>query len=150
MKEADVLFQKGLHFLAHHSLDQAAVCFENALTLEQQSGGEPPAKLLSYCGYTLAFARKKWNDGLKLCKAAVEKEFFNPDLFFNLGDIYLTRGDKKNAHLAFKRGLTLAPDHPKIRSRMMEMGVRKTAVIPLLSRDNFLNKILGALFRKDD
>jgi tetratricopeptide (TPR) repeat protein len=150
MKEADDLFQKGLHLLAHHSFDQAAVCFEKALSLEQQNGAEPPARLLSYCGYTLAFARKKWNDGLKLCKAAVEKEFFNPDLFFNLGDIYLTRGDKKKAHRAFTRGLTLAPDHPKIRSRMMEMGVRKTSVISFLSRDNFLNKILGVLFRKDD
>ena len=30
------------------------------------------------------------------------------------------------------------------------MGVRKTSVLSFLSRDNFLNKILGVLFRKDD
>ncbi len=98
----------------------------------------------------MAFARKKYNDGLQLCKKAVEKEFFNPDLFFNLGDIYLARGDKKNAHLAFSRGLALAPEHPKIRARIKEMGVRKGPVLSFLDRENFINRFLGALFQDNE
>ena len=150
VKEAEDLFQKGLRFLQTNHLEQAATLFETALTLEQKSGSEPSPKVLSYCGYTMAFARKKYNDGLQLCKKAVEKEFFNPDLFFNLGDIYLARGDKKNAHLAFKRGLALAPEHPKIRARIKEMGVRKGPVLSFLDRENFINRFLGALFQEND
>lgn len=150
VKEAEELFQKGMRLLQTNHLEQAATLFETALTLEQKNGGEPSPKILSYCGYTLAFARKKYNDGLQLCKRAVDKEFFNPDLFFNLGDIYLARGDKKNAHFAFKRGLALAPEHAKIRARIKEMGVRKGPVLSFLARDNFINRFLGLLFRDTD
>jgi len=150
IKEADELFHKGIRMLETNHLEQAATLFETALTLEQKSGADPSPKLLSYCGYTMAFARKKYNDGLQLCRKAVEKEFFNPDLFFNLGDIYLARGDKKNAHLAFTRGLTLSPEHPKIRSRIKEMGLRKGPVLNFLHRDNFINRFLGVLFRENE
>lgn len=150
VREAEELFQKGVRLLQTNHLEQAATLFETALSLEQKSGNDPSARLLSYCGYTLAFARKKYNDGLHLCRRAVEKEFFNPDLFFNLGDIYLARGDKKNAHLAFSRGLSLAPEHPKIRARIKEMGLRKGPILSFLSRTHFLNRFLGALFRDSD
>jgi len=150
VKEAEELFKKGVRLVETNHLEQAATLFETALGLEQQNGGEPSPRIMSYYGYTMAFARKKYNDGIKLCKAAVEKEFFNPDLFFNLGDIYLARGDKKSARVAFRRGLSLAPNHPKIRARIKEMGVRRSSVIPFLGRDHFLNRFLGVLFREAD
>jgi tetratricopeptide (TPR) repeat protein len=150
VKEAEVLLKKGIRMLETNNLEQAATLFETAFGMEQKNGCEPSPRVMSYCGYTMAFARKKYNDGLRMCRAAVEKEFFNPDLFFNLGDIYLARGDKKNAHVAFNRGLSLAPNHHKIRARIKEMGVRKRAVIPFLDREHFLNRFLGALLRESD
>jgi tetratricopeptide (TPR) repeat protein len=148
-KETDELLRKGIRLLETSHLEEAATLFEAALTLEKKSGSEPSPRLLSYCGYTMAFARKKYMDGLQLCKTAVEKEFYNPDLFYNLGEIYLARGDKKNAHAAFTRGLALAPEHAKICARIREMGVRQNPVLPFLDRDNVLNRFLGALFRAD-
>ncbi|MEE9218373.1 MAG: tetratricopeptide repeat protein [Acidobacteriota bacterium] len=149
-RQSEELFQQGLRLLEMNHLDQAATMFEEALKLDQQEGSEAAPRLLSYCGYTLAFARKKYLDGLKLCKMAVEKEFFNPDLFCNLGDIYLSRGDKKRAHKAFRRGLSINPQHAKIRSRIQEMGERKGNIISFLSRTHFLNELLGKLFRAGD
>jgi tetratricopeptide (TPR) repeat protein len=149
-KETDELLRRGIRLLETSHLEEAATLFEAALSLERKNGSEPPPRLLSYCGYTMAFARKKYMDGLQLCKTAVEKEFYNPDLFYNLGEIYLARGDKKNAHAAFTRGLALAPEHAKIRARMKEMGVRRSPVLSFLDRDNVLNRFLGALFRPDD
>jgi len=150
MRKTDELLQKGMHLLERNNLEQAAVLFESALTMEQREGEDPSARLLSYCGYTLAFARKKYLDGLKLCKRAVEIEFFNPDLFCNLGEIYLARGDNKNAHRVFMRGLSISPEHAKLRSRIKEMGLRKRDPLPFLSRDHFLNRWIGQLFRTND
>ncbi|MCZ6779690.1 MAG: tetratricopeptide repeat protein [Acidobacteria bacterium] len=150
MKESDELLQKGKYLLERNNLEQAAVLFESALTLEQREGEDPSARLLSYCGYTLAFARKKYLDGLKLCKRAVEIEFFNPDLFCNLGDIYLARGDKKSAHKAFLRGLAISPEHSRLRSRMKEMGIRKRNIFSFLSRQHRLNSWIGQFFRAND
>jgi tetratricopeptide (TPR) repeat protein len=147
MQDAHRKFRLGLEHLAYRRLEQAASCFEDALARVRRGGFKPSPKLLSYCGYTLAMARKKYSQGLSLCRAAAEREFFNPDLFYNLGEVHLARGDRAGAHHAFRRGLALNPAHVRIRQRLKLMGIRKPPPIGFLPRCNVLNRVLGMALR---
>ena len=143
MKDAQKLYRLGLEHLAARRLEKAAKCFETALALVRQHRLEPPAKLLSYCGYTLALARKRYGHALSLCRVAAEKEFFNPDIFYNLGEVHLARGERGRAHETFCRGLALNPAHVPIRKRLKRMGIRKSPPIGFLARHNIFNRMLG-------
>jgi len=147
MKDAQQMYRRGLDHLAARRLGEAAKCFEAALAIVRKHRLEPPAKLLSYCGYTLALARRKYGQALSLCRAAAEKEFFNPDIFYNLGEVHLARGERGRAHETFCRGLALNPSHVSIRKRLKRMGVRQSPPIGFLARHNIFNRMLGRALR---
>ncbi|MEE9217775.1 MAG: tetratricopeptide repeat protein [Acidobacteriota bacterium] len=147
MQNPQKIFQIGLGFLGSRQLLRAANCFETALALERRNGNDPSPKLLSFFGYTLALARRKYEQGLKLCRVAAEREFFNPDLLCNLGEIHLACGDRARAHHAFRRGLALTPNHRRICLYIREMGIRKAPPVGFLSRHNLINRVLGRALR---
>ena len=138
---------EGMRQFSTHTLSEAAGYFEHALALVRENGSRPSPRLLSYCGYTTAPVRKKYDQGLEMCQLAVEQEYFNPELFCNLADVYLACGDKAHAHQAFNQGLAMNPGHVRIRDRLREMGIRRQPVIQSLPRDHFLNRTLGSLAR---
>ena len=148
LAEVQRLTMEGMRQFSTHTLSEAAGFFEHALALVQESGSRPSARLLSYCGYTTALVRKRYEQGLRMCQLAVEQEFFNPELFCNLADVHLTCGDKAQAHLAFTRGLVLNPGHVRIRDRLREMGIRRGPVIRSLPRSHFINRTLGRMTRE--
>ena len=145
--EVQRLIMEGMRHFATHTLSEAAGYFEHALALAHEAGSRPSPRLLSYCGYTTALVRKKYEQGLNMCELAVEQEYFNPELFCNLADVYLACGDKAHAHQAFNKGLAMNPGHVRIRDRLREMGIRRQPVVQSLARDHFINRSLGRFVR---
>ena len=99
----------------------------------------------SYLGLCLARVDRRSEEALMLCKEAVKKEFFRPELFCNLGRVYLWRGNRAQAYKAFMKGLSLEKNNADIISELKQMGVRKAAVFPFLKRAHFVNRVGGKL-----
>src|SRR3990172_10109332 len=67
---------------------------------------EIPPALLSYYGLCLAY-HQDIKAGLEHCRTALKREFYHPDLYLNLGKVYLKANQKASAvHILYK-GLKL-------------------------------------------
>jgi tetratricopeptide (TPR) repeat protein len=113
--------------------------------------------LLSYYGCLLAIVEKRPEEGIKICRNAIEMlensmpfgtEFFYPVFYLNLGRAYLKAGDRKQAVRAFMEGLKTDPENHDLIWEMKKLGSRKKPPLPFLKRSNPINKYLGLLFSK--
>src|SRR5262245_33004894 len=90
------------------SFKDSAALFRQAIDLERQEGAKnPKMKYVSYLGLALTLMNGKSEEGQKLCEQAVKREFFDPDLYCNLGIVYLRNRLKAQAFEAFQKGLNL-------------------------------------------
>jgi len=105
---------------------------------------EIPPALLSYYGLCLAY-HHDIKTGLEHCHEALKREFYHPDLYLNLGRVYLKANQKASAVQIFYKGLTLDDDHKGILSELNRLGIRMTPIIRFLPRGHFLNRVLGQI-----
>lgn len=138
-------FRRGLASASQGDFIAGLAYFEAAIRLEQQRGAAPPPRFVSYYGACLAEATDHLDEAIEACERAVEVEFYNPDLYLNLGRVYLAGGRKRAAHRTFAAGLRLQGDHPGLRAALLRMGVRRAPVVPFLRRSNPVNRVLGRL-----
>jgi len=110
-----------------------------------KSQQETPAVLQSYYGLCLAALNHDVKNGMEHCRVALKREFFLPDLYLNLGKVYLLANQKANAVHVFYRGLKLDDDHKEICSELRRLGLRENRAISFLARSHFINRILGQL-----
>jgi tetratricopeptide (TPR) repeat protein len=108
-----------------------------------ESGFVPPPLFRSYYGYGLVRFRKRVSEGLELCESAVADEFYQTEGWLNLARAALAAGDRKRASSALEQGLSVDPESPALLALGASMGRRRAPVLPMLSRDNALNKALG-------
>jgi tetratricopeptide (TPR) repeat protein len=116
--------------------------------MEKFSGKKPkeiPPALLSYYGLCTALLHNNVKGGLEHCQAALKQEFFQPDLYLNLGKVYLKANRKAGAVDAFYNGLKLDDDHKGILGELKRLGIRKSPFIRFLPRGHFLNRVLGQI-----
>ena len=116
--------------------------------MEKFNGKKPeeiPPALLSYYGLCTALVHNDVKGGLEHCNAALTREFYQPDLYWNLGKVYLKANRKGNAVNAFYKGLNLDDGHKGILGELKRLGIRKSPIIGFLSRDHFLNRVLGQI-----
>jgi len=114
--------------------------------------GELPSQFYSYLGFGVARFERRYREGLRLCRHAVKRDY-QPENYLNLARTHMLVGDRKGAVRAVGTGLKIDPSYPRLRELWQELGVRKRPVVPFLSRDNVLNRILGRLrhsWRKGD
>lgn len=136
-EDPDEFFRAGLFLLKRDKVREALVAFKRALLARET---EP--RYMSYTGLCLALQRKV-KEGLVLCEKAVEKEFFRSELFLNLGRAYLLAGNRRKAHMAFRKGMALDRENRDIRAALEQMGVRKPPIFPFLDRRHPINKLAG-------
>ncbi|MFQ5720404.1 MAG: tetratricopeptide repeat protein [Acidobacteriota bacterium] len=105
-------------------------------------------KYVSYYGLCLAFATPHHDKALELCRKAAATEFYNPDIFWNLGRVALLAGNRGEAHSTFLRGLEMDPDHPGLRFQVRRLGLRRRPVLPFLGRGHRLNRWAGRVRRQ--
>lgn len=115
--------------------------------------------LLSYYGCLDAMVNKNYDNGIELCKTAIEilkqevfcgREIFYPVFYLNLGRAHLAAGAKKNAAEAFKTGLEADPEDWNLLREVIKLGMRRKPAIPFLKRSNPMNKYIGILRRNSN
>jgi tetratricopeptide (TPR) repeat protein len=141
LDDADKLFRRALEALAAGEAPSALALLERALKL-----GDNPS-WHSYLGYCIAKERGQLKKGAELCLAAQRLEPDNTVHYLNLAKVHQIAGQKAEA-LEVLRGGMCAGGSPEIISMLGELGNRKPPVLSFLSRDHFLNKVLGLIFNR--
>ncbi len=100
---------------------------------------------MSYYALCLATAEGFHDKAVSLCLMAAEKEFYNPDIYLNLGRVFLVNGEKSVAMKSFKKGLGFDTTHKDIVAEIRRLGLRRPPVVSFLPRKNAVNRLLGIL-----
>jgi Flp pilus assembly protein TadD len=142
-QDHEELYRAGVFLLKRDKTREALLAFRHAFALK-----ETDPRYMSFLGLCLAMVDGKVREGLRLCEKAVEREFFRPELFLNLGRVYLMSGNRKKAHTVFRKGLAIDKDNLEIRYELERMGIRKPPVLPFLDRRNTVNKLAGKVLQR--
>ena len=150
-KPAEDSFRKGVKALKNRFKQKEAMAFfEASLLLDsraQKSSGQP--RYRSYYGLCLSTTKGKMKEALKLCRKATKDEFYNYEVWFNLGKVEREAGNQHKAHKALVRALHLSPRKTEIREELKNLGLRRTPMFSFLGRDHVLNRLMGRItYRK--
>lgn len=104
--------------------------------------------LLSYYALSLASSEGEFDEARDLCVRALKRDLDNPQIYYNLGRIFLLAEDKELAFDAFSKGLKKDKCHVGIRRELASLGIRRNRVINFLSRRNPFNMLLGKVTYK--
>jgi hypothetical protein len=102
----------------------------------------------SFYGLTLAVVEKDVDAGLKLCKASLNNDHVNPEVYWILGQVYLINGQRTKAYKTFKNGLFIHEDCTYMKTALRKLGFRKKRVFSFLTRNHCLNIFAGKLRAK--
>jgi hypothetical protein len=135
-------FLRGLEKLSIRDLESAWILFREA----EESATEKDTYIYTYMSYHGMVACQLGElDGLDRCRHAAHFEQFDGDVFHNLAISELRHGNRRHAIEAIRTGLRIDPDNQKLERLRERIGSRRRPVLGFLSRDNFLNRILGKL-----
>ena len=140
-------YKRGLACLERRTYQEAASYFQAAIDREglAQAQKSTNMKYLSFLGLALNLAQVRSDEGLKMCEQAAKRDFFDPDIYCNLGIVLLRHRQRGPAFAAFSRGLTLRPKHKRILEELDRYERRSSPVFSLLRRDHPLNIVAGRL-----
>lgn len=142
--DAERTYREGLVALVEARHVDAASCFEEAMQMERQRGnGQPKMRYLSYYGLSVALSQGATREAVQACEVAARREFFNADLFLNLGKVYMMAGRRSQGLAALERGLKLDPRHKGLRSYLRRMDRRRGRAFSWLRRGHPVNYWLG-------
>ena len=137
---AEAALNLGLEHLRRNHLSLAAEALREAL---RRSPDHPAT--LSYYGLCLARLETNYAEALRLCKRAAHLDPYDPTLLVNLGKVYRLIGDRGAAYRSLRAAWSLDRRHHPTMLELARMGMRKRPVLPWLSRNHFLNVLLGKL-----
>lgn len=112
---------------------------------EKDRAGALPALVYSYLGYGIALRQQRTQEGVRLCQHAVKLEFYQAETYLNLARTLVLANQRRAAVRAVGDGLQVEPDNRALLELQDELGVRRSPVLPFLSRSNPLNMLLGRL-----
>jgi tetratricopeptide (TPR) repeat protein len=135
-------FMAGVRMLYACRYQDALTHFQEAVVLEPQAKG-----YLSYLGLATAHAWKKYSDAEQLCRRAIEAEYHRPEHYYNLGEVYVLAGRKREAIKSFTQALSWNPSHEASHDSLRKLGVRRPPVVPVLARSHPVNVFLGRALR---
>ncbi|MBI5642195.1 MAG: hypothetical protein HY954_01825 [Deltaproteobacteria bacterium] len=137
--ETNDVIEKGMGFARAGDYAEALRVFDEDLCFTQH----PTA--MSYYALSLANVEGNYDKAISLCLMAAEKEFYNPEIYLNLGRIFLLNGQKSVAVRAFRKGLKFDNSNHSLLHEMRNLGVRRRPVLTFLPRQNVVNKYLGMI-----
>jgi tetratricopeptide (TPR) repeat protein len=143
---AEEMFRQGLGNLKRRAYKEAAACFQQAIDLDREGSAKPTRmKYLSYLGLSLSMINGRSQEAVKLCQQAVRREFYDADMFCNMGIVYLRNRQRGLAFDAFERGLKLRPQHPRICAELERHDRRGQPMFGFLPRTHPVNRLAGRL-----
>ena len=146
IRPAEESYHRGVEAFSEGRRLEAMALFEAAIELDKQFGAaRAQARYLSYYGLCLALESHRVAEGVALCREATALEFYNPELYCNLGRVLIAARRRHDAYQALRQGLRLERGHPGIVRELRGMGRRRRPVFPFLSRRNPINVLLGRL-----
>jgi hypothetical protein len=104
-------------------------------------------RCLSYYGLSLALAEGISHEAIEVCELAVAQDDGDPDLFANLGWIYLLAHRRAHALAVLGRGLQLDPGNRRLRALIQRAEQRSQPMLPRWPRSHVLHRSLGRLHR---
>ena len=141
-RDPEKLFNLGLSCYRQKKLPEAKRLFMRACDFKKD---EP--RFNSYYGLLLALVERKMKYAEQLCQSAIQPGAAS-DIFFNLGRVYQMQGHREKALKTFNKGLQVDHNNMDIHRELENMGTRRKPVFPFLSRNNFLNRIVGRIRNK--
>ena len=139
--EAAELFSQAVEALKNGETGAALEFLEKAVSLERNP------RYCSNLGVCLAKEKRDFKRAFSLCKEAIKNDPKNSVHFLCLGRVHLIAYQKKDAIRVFNMGLRYE-ENREIVAELNRLGARKEPVIPLLERENPVNKYLGKIMRK--
>ena len=138
--------RRGLASLECRAYKDAAAYFQKAIDVDREGQAKAPRmKSVSYLGLVLTLAQGRSQDAIKLCEQAVRREFYDADLFCNLGIVYLRNRRRGPAFEAFRRGLALKPKHRRIHEELDRYDRRLRPMFDFLPRHHLANRLAGRI-----
>jgi hypothetical protein len=102
-------------------------------------------RAMSWYGVTLVLVERNITLGVSLCDQALRVSPTEPEYLLNSARVHLALHQRQRAARAITRGLEAWPGHPELQAAQQALGTRRPPVIPVLSRDNPLNRLLGRI-----
>ncbi len=137
---ARAALEEGLAAFASRDLPGAHAAFERG---HRRDPRDPTC--MSWYGVTLVLVERNSNLGVSLVDRALRAAGPSPELLLNSARVHLALNQRERAVRAISRGLELWPDDARLCVARDAMGTRRAPVLPFLSRNNPLNRLLGRL-----
>jgi tetratricopeptide (TPR) repeat protein len=138
IKTSNKDFKQGLASLGIRNSKEAARAFRAAYNQEPLN-----AYHISYYGLTLVLENENIEHGIALCREAVKSVPFEPEFYHNLSRAYLKGGQRKRALATLHEGLAFNHNSKLLKTELAQVNLRRKPFFNLLSRNNFLNQIMG-------
>jgi hypothetical protein len=116
-----------------------------SVAADRDDGQPIPSLALTYLGYGIASQQGRIFEGMRYCRAGVDREIWRAENHLNLARTYLVAGQLKLAIAALDYGLGLEPTNPAMLELRLKLGVRRSPTFPFLDRRHPLNRIAGKL-----
>ncbi len=104
-----------------------------------------PSQLYALLGYGLARFRNQQEQGLRLCRHAVEVGLYQPENYYYLARTWLTLADRRAAIDSLEKGLQIDSTDSALLALKRRLGDRRRPVLSSLPRNHVFNRILGRL-----
>ncbi len=137
--ELDGAVEKGMILARQGQYAEALKVFDEELCFTQDPGA------MSYYAMCLASIEGNYDKAISLCLTAAEREFYNAEIYLNLGRILLLNGQKSSAIKAFRKGLKFDDMNDEILNEIKRLGVRRKPFFPFLPRESAFNKFMGGI-----
>jgi hypothetical protein len=105
--------------------------------------GNLPGAFYSYLGLAMARVEGRKQEGMQLCRHALEAQPGEVDNHINLATLYLFMGRRHSAFVLVERARRWFPDNARVAALHERLGIRKPSVFPFLSRRNPCNVLVG-------
>ncbi len=103
-----------------------------------------PGAMSSYALCEAAI-EKDFDSARKLCYQALKRDRDNPEIYNNLGKIFLLSGERGSAFKILSKGLSVDPEDVEIMRTIATLGIRRPPSIGFLPRRSSMNKVLGQI-----
>lgn len=135
---------RGIELCRAGSWDEGLFVLSQALQSEGAEG-RLPSQLFALLGYGLVRFQNQPEQGLRLCRHAVEVGLYQPENYYYLARTWLALEDRRAAIDALEKGLQIDSVDPALLDLKRQLGDRRRPVLPFLPRNHVLNRTLGRL-----